>query len=67
MGETFELEGDDLDANTTRIMSAIVDLLPPEAREKRTPTPEELARTYPSGIVPDEDATDEHTRRPGRD
>jgi hypothetical protein len=28
-------------------MAAIVDLLPPEARGRREPTAEELARTYP--------------------
>ena len=45
-------------------MAAIADLLPPEAREERTPTPEELARTYPGGKVKD---TDEAERRPGED
>jgi putative phosphoserine phosphatase/1-acylglycerol-3-phosphate O-acyltransferase len=34
-------------ADTARIMEAIVDLLPPEARVRRQPTPEELALTYP--------------------
>ena len=51
-----------------RIMAAIADLLPPEAREPHEPTPEELARTYPGGIVPDDlDAEHEATRRPGTD
>jgi putative phosphoserine phosphatase/1-acylglycerol-3-phosphate O-acyltransferase len=36
-------------ADTDRIMRAIMDLLPPESRVRRTPTPEELARTYPPG------------------
>jgi putative phosphoserine phosphatase/1-acylglycerol-3-phosphate O-acyltransferase len=68
VGEPFEVSGDDLDENTTLIMSKIVELLPPEAREKHTPTPEELARTYPSGKLPtDEEATDEKGRRPGSD
>ena len=43
------------DADTKRIMKAITALLPPEARKKRTPTAEELARTYPGGKVKDTD------------
>jgi putative phosphoserine phosphatase/1-acylglycerol-3-phosphate O-acyltransferase len=66
VGEPITLDGDDLDANTKLIMSAIVDLLPPEARVKRTPTAEELARSYPSGKAPKEGA-DERERRPGSD
>ena len=46
-------------------MKAITDLLPPEAREKRTPTPEELARTYPPGYKGD--PADEDERPPGTD
>jgi putative phosphoserine phosphatase/1-acylglycerol-3-phosphate O-acyltransferase len=42
-------------ADTERIMAAVVDLLPPEAREAREPTPEELALTYPPGRRPDAD------------
>jgi len=38
-----------LEADTERIMAAITDLLPPEARRRRTPSIEELARTYPPG------------------
>ena len=53
-----------LDADTEAIMASISHLLPPEAREERTPTPEELARTYPGGKVKD---TDETERRPGTD
>jgi putative phosphoserine phosphatase/1-acylglycerol-3-phosphate O-acyltransferase len=58
------------DDDTKRIMAAIAELLPPEARERRTPTPEELVRTYPSGKVPDDvDAVADHesSRRPGTD
>jgi putative phosphoserine phosphatase/1-acylglycerol-3-phosphate O-acyltransferase len=69
VGEPVKLAGKSLDADTKKIMKAIVELLPPEARVKRTPTPEELARTYPSGKVPT-DAADlerERTRRPGTD
>jgi putative phosphoserine phosphatase/1-acylglycerol-3-phosphate O-acyltransferase len=54
------------DADTERIMDAIVDLLPPEAKVRRIPTEAELARTYPSGKVPD-DLDREATRRPGSD
>jgi hypothetical protein len=36
-------------------MAAIVELLPPEARQRREPTPEELAHTYPPGHRPDGD------------
>ena len=58
------LTGRSADADTKRIMTAITKLLPAEARKKRTPTPEELARTYPGGKVKD---TDESDRRPGTD
>ena len=68
VGEPVALKGDDLDDDTTAIMKAIVELLPPEARVKRTPTREELAATYPSGKIPDEaDAEHEAGRRPGTD
>jgi hypothetical protein len=50
------------------MMTAISALLPPEALERREPTAEELARTYPGGVVPDgDDADHEGTRRPGTD
>ncbi len=39
----------DPDADTRAIMAAIVDLLPPEAREWREPTEDELADSRPSG------------------
>jgi putative phosphoserine phosphatase/1-acylglycerol-3-phosphate O-acyltransferase len=58
------LTGRSADADTKRIMTAITKLLPAEARKKRTPTEEELARTYPGGKVK---ATDERERRPGTD
>jgi putative phosphoserine phosphatase / 1-acylglycerol-3-phosphate O-acyltransferase len=53
------------DADTKRIMKAISAVLPPEARRTRTPTPEELALTYPPGYHGDPDA--EADRRPGTD
>jgi putative phosphoserine phosphatase/1-acylglycerol-3-phosphate O-acyltransferase len=58
------LRGESPDADTKKMMTAITKLLPAEARKKRTPTPEELARTYPGGKVKD---TDERSRRPGKD
>jgi putative phosphoserine phosphatase/1-acylglycerol-3-phosphate O-acyltransferase len=39
---------DDVAADTARIMEAIVSLLPAEARERRTPTAEEIALATPS-------------------
>jgi putative phosphoserine phosphatase / 1-acylglycerol-3-phosphate O-acyltransferase len=65
VGPPITLEGDDVEADTERMMSAIVDLLPDEARQWREPTDEELARTFPAGYHGDPDAED--TRRPGTD
>ena len=66
MGKPVALGGDDLDKDTKRIMKAIAELLPPEAHEKRTPTPEELAKTYPPGKAPTA-GEHERERRPGTD
>jgi putative phosphoserine phosphatase/1-acylglycerol-3-phosphate O-acyltransferase len=60
------LTGDDVDGDTKRIMAAIVELLPEEARTRKAPSDEELAATYPSGKVPD-DLDAELSRRPGTD
>jgi putative phosphoserine phosphatase/1-acylglycerol-3-phosphate O-acyltransferase len=49
VGAPFTVSGADVDADTARIMAAIVDLLPPAARERREPTAEELARSVPPG------------------
>ena len=49
IGPPVDLTYDDPDTDTKRIMAALMDLLPPEARERRTPTEEELRRTYPPG------------------
>jgi putative phosphoserine phosphatase/1-acylglycerol-3-phosphate O-acyltransferase len=59
------LTGASPDADTKRIMKAITALLPPDARRKRKPTEEELARTYPGGRATGR--TDEDERRPGQD
>jgi putative phosphoserine phosphatase / 1-acylglycerol-3-phosphate O-acyltransferase len=53
------------DSDTKRIMSALMDLLPPEARVPKTPTAEELAATYPPGYRGD--PAREAERRPGTD
>ena len=59
------LKGKSLKADTERIMKAIVKQLPAEARQRRTPTAEELVATYPPGY--DGDPTSERDRRPGTD
>ena len=53
VGPPVELLHRSLQRDTDRIMEAIVDLLPPEAREPHEPTAEELARTYPPGWRPE--------------
>jgi putative phosphoserine phosphatase/1-acylglycerol-3-phosphate O-acyltransferase len=47
VGRPVRLDLVDPEADTERIMAAIVDLLPPEARLPRKPTPEEIARAMP--------------------
>jgi putative phosphoserine phosphatase / 1-acylglycerol-3-phosphate O-acyltransferase len=49
VGDPVELKYRSPQADTRRIMAAVVDLLPPEARSRREPTAEELARSYPPG------------------
>jgi len=66
MGAPVELPHRSLDADTKRIMQAITALLPPEAHERRTPTADELARTYPPGRAPIP-GDHERDRRPGQD
>ncbi len=65
VGAPAKLAGRSPDADTKKIMKAITALLPPDARERRTPSPEELARTYPPGYHGDPEA--ETNRRPGTD
>lgn len=48
VGHPVELAYDDIRADTERIMEAIMALLPPEAREARQPTEEELRKAKPS-------------------
>jgi putative phosphoserine phosphatase/1-acylglycerol-3-phosphate O-acyltransferase len=65
VGAPVELKGRSLEADTKRIMAAIVELLPDDAYRRRTPSPEELAATYPPGYRGDPDR--ELQRRPGTD
>lgn len=65
VGSPVDMKFRSSDADTRRMMAAIMDLLPPESRERRAPTPEELAATLPPGYRPD--ATPESARRPGSD
>jgi putative phosphoserine phosphatase/1-acylglycerol-3-phosphate O-acyltransferase len=65
MGPPVALKYRSADADTKRIMAAISDLLPPEARERHVPSPEELARTFPPGRSGDPER--ELARRPGTD
>jgi putative phosphoserine phosphatase/1-acylglycerol-3-phosphate O-acyltransferase len=65
VGKPVELKHRSPEADTKRIMDAIVALLPAEAREEREPTAEEIARAMPSGHKGD--ASNEAERRPGTD
>jgi putative phosphoserine phosphatase/1-acylglycerol-3-phosphate O-acyltransferase len=65
VGPPIELKYKSLDADTKRIMKAIVKQLPPDARLPHHATPEELAATYPPGYHGD--PTQESHRRPGSD
>jgi putative phosphoserine phosphatase/1-acylglycerol-3-phosphate O-acyltransferase len=70
VGDPVDLKLRSPKADTRRIMDAIVALLPPEARERHEPTPEELALTYPPGRSGDGTgarADGETDRRPGED
>lgn len=65
VGAPVALTYTDSDADTVAIMSAISALLPPEGREYREPTEDELRRSYPSNYKGDPNAEDD--RRPGTD
>ncbi|MGK0275770.1 MAG: putative phosphoserine phosphatase/1-acylglycerol-3-phosphate O-acyltransferase [Ilumatobacter sp.] len=65
VGGPVDLKGKSVDADTKRIMKAIMAELPDEAREARTPTVDELALTYPPGYS--SDPMNESERRPGAD
>jgi putative phosphoserine phosphatase/1-acylglycerol-3-phosphate O-acyltransferase len=65
VGAPVPLKYQSPDADTKRIMKALMDLLPPESRVKREPTPQELATALPHGYQGNVDA--EAKRRPGVD
>ena len=65
VGAPVQLSYTDPDADTRLIMDAISALLPPEGREYREPTEDELRRSYPSNYKGDPDS--EEDRRPGLD
>lgn len=69
VGDPVDIKRRSVDADTKRIMRAIMAELPDEARARRTPSDEELAATYPPGWsgggTADPDA--ESVRRPGSD
>jgi putative phosphoserine phosphatase/1-acylglycerol-3-phosphate O-acyltransferase len=56
VGAAVELVAEDPKEATIQLMAAIAALLPEEARSPRTPTREELARTFPAGSAPHVDA-----------
>ena len=65
VGQPVDLKGKSVDADTKRIMKAIMAELPDEASETKSPTADELALTYPPGYS--SDPTGESDRRPGVD
>jgi putative phosphoserine phosphatase / 1-acylglycerol-3-phosphate O-acyltransferase len=65
VGPPVALKRRSLDADTKRIMSAITDQLPPEARRRHRPSDAELVATYPPGYRGDPGG--ERRRRPGTD
>ena len=65
VGESVALTHKSPDADTKRIMKAIMALLPPESRERRTPTEDEIALAMPPGAKGD--GANERRRRPGTD
>lgn len=65
VGPEVALKRVDPDADTKKLMKAIMDLLPAESRVKRTPTPEEIAAALPPGYRGDQ--AREQSRRPGTD
>ncbi len=65
VGDPVDLKYRSADKDTQRIMQAISALLPAESQEQRTPTEDELKRTYPPGYSGDPNA--EYDRRPGTD
>ncbi len=65
VGAAVPLKHKDPDADTKRIMKALMDLLPAESRITREPSDSELAASLPSGYKGD--PSGEIKRRPGKD
>ena len=65
VGNPIPLKYQSPDADTKRIMKALMDLLPPESRIKHDPTEEELLAALPHGYKGN--VTTESKRRPGVD
>lgn len=65
VGAPVKLSYRSADADTKKIMKALMDLLPPESRERREPTEEEMASASPAGYKGD--LRKETARRPGTD
>jgi len=65
VGAPVKLSYRSVDADTKKIMKALMDLLPPESRERRKPTAEDIAIALPAGYKGDQ--RKETVRRPGTD
>jgi putative phosphoserine phosphatase/1-acylglycerol-3-phosphate O-acyltransferase len=65
VGPPVALKRGSPDADTKRIMKALMDLLPPESRVRHEPSAEELAAALPRGYRAD--GNNESQRRPGVD
>ena len=65
VGRAMFVSGDDHEASTRRLMTAIQEQLPIEARVPRVPSDEELRLSYPPGYKGDPES--EVSRRPGTD
>jgi putative phosphoserine phosphatase/1-acylglycerol-3-phosphate O-acyltransferase len=57
VGPALRLRDADEAVETKRVMDAISDLLPEAAHEQHTPSADEMARTYPGGLVPEAEET----------
>ncbi|TMM17671.1 MAG: HAD-IB family hydrolase [Actinobacteria bacterium] len=64
VGRPVRLDLVDAEADTERIMAAIVDLLPPEARVPREPTADEIARALPAGHADEAAEQEQEPRAP---
>ncbi|MGB8858751.1 MAG: HAD-IB family hydrolase [Ilumatobacteraceae bacterium] len=65
VGKPVKLTYKSADADTKRIMKALMDLLPPESRDHHEPTADEIALALPPGYKGD--LQHESVRRPGTD